>query len=434
MKKTIFLFLIMLMSIKTFAQELTYGANNSYRITTPSGYIDIGPQNPDWAHIYTNRSKFIFNKPVYSWNGVFSAYNTANLYLQTNAQTRLTILKSNGFVGIGKTNPTEMLDVNGRIRSNYLRLNATSSAEGGELRLDGPSGKNPWIVDNYNGEFRLHHSGSTFVRMKSDGKMGIGTLTPQARLDINHTGTLGGTFTESNAYLKITSGSSSLLMDNNEIYTNNALAIGSAYQHDIFFRNVNTAGYQDLMTIKSSGKVGVGTNSPDEKLTVAGNINVGGSGNGGIKVRHVDGKNNTSTSYGPLYLNYSTTSPVYVGRISNKSNLLVQGNVGIGTSSPTEALEVNGTIRSKEVKVEAAPWPDYVFEADYNLKSLSSVADFISKNGHLPNVPSAAVVEANGVALGEMNAKLLEKIEELTLYIIDQNKRIEQLESKTSKL
>jgi hypothetical protein len=117
--------------------------------------------------------------------------------------------------------------------------------------------------------------------------------------------------------------------------------------------------------------------------------------------------------------------------VSGERVFLVQnaGLVGIGTTSPSEKLEVNGTIRSKEVKVEASPWPDYVFSSDYNLMSLQELQDYINTNGHLPEVPDAATVEEGGIALGEMNAKLLKKIEELTLYTIEQQNTIEELQS-----
>lgn len=100
------------------------------------------------------------------------------------------------------------------------------------------------------------------------------------------------------------------------------------------------------------------------------------------------------------------------------------GFVGIGTKSPDSKLTVKGKIHSQEVKIDlnGAVVPDYVFLDDYNLKSLEKVESFIDKNGHLENIPSAKQVEEEGWNVKSMNLKMLEKIEELTLYVIEQNK------------
>lgn len=105
-------------------------------------------------------------------------------------------------------------------------------------------------------------------------------------------------------------------------------------------------------------------------------------------------------------------------------------NVGIGTTDPTAKLSVNGTIRSREIICEVSPWPDYVFEEDYELQSLSDLKAFIQKEGHLPGIPTAKEVEENGVTLAKMNALLLEKIEELTLHIIRLEERIDNNDQK----
>lgn len=110
------------------------------------------------------------------------------------------------------------------------------------------------------------------------------------------------------------------------------------------------------------------------------------------------------------------------------------GKVGIGTTNlGNYELSVNGEIRAKEIKVETG-WADYVFLKNYNLPTLQEVEKHIEDNGHLINIPSAAEVEANGIELGEMNKLLLEKIEELTLYIIQQEKAQKQLESRLVQL
>ena len=110
------------------------------------------------------------------------------------------------------------------------------------------------------------------------------------------------------------------------------------------------------------------------------------------------------------------------------------GNVGIGTTTPTHKLEVNGTVRSQEVLVEASPWPDYVFEDDYILQPLEETEAYIKEHKHLPEIPSAEEMEANGVELGEMNRLLLKKIEELTLHQINLQKRLEEQNQKINEL
>lgn len=102
------------------------------------------------------------------------------------------------------------------------------------------------------------------------------------------------------------------------------------------------------------------------------------------------------------------------------------GNVGIGTASPDERLTVKGKIHTQEVKVDmAGPLvPDYVFSNDYVLKSLPEIECYIKENNHLPEIPSAKEIEKNGFLIAEMNMSLLKKVEELTLYAIEQEKKI----------
>ncbi|MFV0312260.1 MAG: hypothetical protein ACK5KN_11510 [Dysgonomonas sp.] len=108
--------------------------------------------------------------------------------------------------------------------------------------------------------------------------------------------------------------------------------------------------------------------------------------------------------------------------------------VGILTQNPSCALDVAGTIRSKEVKIEATGWSDFVFNKNYDLPKLSEVEKHINEKQHLPGIPSEKEVLENGISVGEMQAKLLQKIEELTLYIIEQDKQNKDLQKQIDEL
>ncbi|QLE02047.1 hypothetical protein HX109_10955 [Galbibacter sp. BG1] len=110
----------------------------------------------------------------------------------------------------------------------------------------------------------------------------------------------------------------------------------------------------------------------------------------------------------------------------------VEGNIGIGTTTPDAKLTVNGDIHAREVKLDlaGAVAPDYVFNEDYDLKKLEEIEVYIKKEGHLPNIPSAKQMQEEGINLKEMNLKLLEKIEELTLHVIELNKKLTVKEKK----
>ncbi len=118
---------------------------------------------------------------------------------------------------------------------------------------------------------------------------------------------------------------------------------------------------------------------------------------------------------------------------SHQVTIAGDGNVGIGTSNPANKLEVNGRVRAEEIIVETG-WADFVFDDAYELPSLQEVKAHIAQEGHLPGIPSEAEVLEEGVSLGETQRLLLQKIEELTLYLIEQDSVIKEQQSQITQL
>lgn len=110
------------------------------------------------------------------------------------------------------------------------------------------------------------------------------------------------------------------------------------------------------------------------------------------------------------------------------------GYVGIGTASPDARLTVAGNIHSREVKVSVSAGADFVFKEGYALKPLEEVEAFVTENNHLPDITPADQMKSDGINLGDMNIKLLQKVEELTLYLIEQNKKVLKQESQIRRL
>ncbi|TJZ53580.1 hypothetical protein FAZ15_16200 [Sphingobacterium olei] len=132
----------------------------------------------------------------------------------------------------------------------------------------------------------------------------------------------------------------------------------------------------------------------------------------------------------------TTRAMAKVGKFNIQDQFILDntGNFGIGTNSPTEKLSVNGNIRAKEIKVETANWPDYVFHKNYELTPLKDLKQFIKENGHLPEVPKAKEIEERGLSLGEMNKTLMKKIEELTLYLLQKENEMDEMRERLLRL
>lgn len=196
----------------------------------------------------------------------------------------------------------------------------------------------------------------------------------------------------------------------------------------------------------NGGNVGINTETPAARLEVNGQTMISGGAN--LTFKAPDALPNdpgdvvftasNNTEYARIYaekdgygLRFSVGSSP-----STKMTIKQNGNVGIGMISPSDdyKLSVAGTIGARKVKVTSETWADFVFQPEYKLPTLSDVESYIKMHQHLPEIPSAAEVEKDGVDVGEMNKKLLQKIEEMTLYLIEMKKEIGALKEKNEAL
>ena len=253
-----------------------------------------------------------------------------------------------------------------------------------------------------------------------NGNVGIGTSTLSEKFELN------GNFIQSpNKFLylgHVGTNDTRLRISTNDLY-----GAYMDYSHALYVR---TANQTNIMTFLQNGNVGIGTSTPNAKLELNGSFIQ--SPNNILYLGHVGTndtrlKISTNNLYG-AYMDYSHALYVRTANQTNIMTFLQNGNVGIGASNPTVKLDVTGVVRAHEVKVCLNQGCDYVFDDDYELMNLNDLSFFIKTNKHLPDVAPAAQMEEEGINLSEMNALLLKKVEELTLYILQQEERIKALE------
>ena len=226
-------------------------------------------------------------------------------------------------------------------------------------------------------------------------------------------------------------------------FSQNTYFLGTTTACPLLFRTNN----EDRMYISTTGNVGIGTNIPQQMLHVVnGNILISrtshrapGSTNGSLFFGDTTSTLNPAGEWGIEYVNNDNEGyglnfwkPWTTSHVGMNYCLFLKdnGNIGIGTNNPQAKLAVNGEILAKSVRVNTGStyWPDYVFGNDYNLMSLRELEQYVNAHRHLPGIPSAQEVEEQGdVDLGAMNALLLEKVEELTRYVIDLQNQIDEL-------
>ena len=221
-----------------------------------------------------------------------------------------------------------------------------------------------------------------------------------------------------------------------------------------FYDYSNNGTMTHLMTLTGAGNIGIGTPNPSQALTVQGRVTVYPQGvtpdntcHGNLIITkpassgqyiNLIRQSNYAWSIGTVY--NSNTFAIGSGKTTDSQftnpffTINVSGNVGIGRPDPYYKLDVVGTIRAHEVRINTNTGADFVFDENYTLKTLDEVHSFIKTNRRLPEIPAATDMIENGLDIGEFQIKLLQKIEELTLYVIEQNKQLKLQQEEINKL
>jgi hypothetical protein len=351
---------------------------------------------------------------------------------------------TSGNVGVGTATPAYKLEVNSGAADTIANFTSTAAAYG--IRFNDSKayiGIGNWAVNGLGASDLGIASGSGAalafgtaagverMRIDSVGNVGIGVTNPGTKLDVS------GRFTVT--YDGVVSWGDGAAFGQMSWDTGLASIYGRVGKALTLGAN-NT----EVIRISTAGNVGIGTTLPEagNKLDV---YTEGSDPSTQIQIRA------NRTSYGNIrgmLKTYAGGSPatdtfkmsVDTGSIVLDSGgstdqfiLTHSGNVGIGTTSPSQKLSVNGTIQAKEVIVQTG-WSDYIFDESYKLKALSEVEAYVKTEKHLPGIPSAKEVAEHGVSMGEMQSKLLAKIEELTLHQIEQEKQLAMLQGENANL
>ncbi len=407
----------------------------------------------------------VFNLNAQTWTPgtglLYANPTTTKVGIGTNSPQSNTMLDVRGMVGVsrwglgGTYNSTQVQGI-WSISPTYL-INTTTNDFGTLYGMGyahtnaGTGSKKP--IANFGHQIVYTSNGTVNASISLDyghayfnGNVGIGTSTPSSKFEVQN----GDFSLKANA-----NDAGDIIFKKSDLSQLGRIWTQSNGTSGLFLSSGDNVA--DLY-IDPTGKVGIGITTPSEKLEVVGNIYL----NSGIDDNHIYWRQHNMTmgtrpgdyAHNKLKIkpggasqgNLFSVLEMYSANSETSHELKIQihtagvsyfngGNVGIGTTNPTATLTVNGNILAERIDViGTVPESDFVFEEDYKLRSLEEVEQFVKENKHLPEVPSAAEFKENGYSVGQMDDLLLRKVEELTLYIIEQQKLIEQLQEKVEQL
>jgi hypothetical protein len=398
----------------------------------------------------------------------------AVLVVQTMSALYGAVYERGDNVGVNTTTPSETLDVNGTIKTSNFIVDTENNNYGG-FKLDTDSSGDYHVnfrmgrnASTNNGGYRWYSgsrpssggdwaTGTERMVLTNYGNLGIGTSTPEAKLEV--VGNIGSSFLDltpsrytgsSGVYGEIRFWGDYKKM-NSHYAAIRGVNTGGVNQNELSFLVNYGNTSKEAMRITDKGNVGIGTTEPNAKLEIVGDLgipfldltpatNPGGSGVYG-EIRFWGDKNKVNSRYasirgvntGGVDQNELSFLVNYGTRIQEAMRITDKGNVGIGTNEPSEKLEVNGngkfsgSVFAEDWILGTEKWADFVFDEDYSLMSIKDLKLFVEEYKHLPNIPSEKTVLREGVSSKEMHINLLQTVEELTLYIFELQSQIDEL-------
>ena len=365
----------------------------------------------------------------------------------------ISIEPENGFIGIGTNQPQAPLHINYQVESSrkpnppppggiqtspILKFGALAANAG--FSIYGLPNSGAIYFQQYE-QANLRIGGySSSLTFMPDGNINM-SIPAQATFNVN------GLFSAQNADISGTT-------TTNGLSAQSASISGTTTTNSLSTQSANISGTTTTNLLSAQNVNVVGAITANTLSTKNANVTENISVNSGIQTLSLGSAYHGDLSWGTSYIGFNAKrnngSWTLAGGGTNNGGAVIWATVdgsllfasipktGGSTQTLTDTqikenvklyLTPTGVLKAKEVLVSTAGWPDYVFDKDYKLLTLSEVEEYINENQHLPNVPSAVEVENNGIQLGEMNAILIRKVEELTLYILDLQKQINALKN-----
>ncbi len=403
-------------SLQSFSQANTELSNlvsptkiNESLLPKQDGKKNLGSANKSWKNLYLDGNSYLGTAYAY--------FDTATNQFRINNGADRLVIGNTGFIGIGTLAPTRSLDVQTTGLSPVMQVRKPWVGSGST---------NFNLVEIFNGYTFGYGTGLLAV----GGQMGM-----KGHVD-NGANTGYGVYGEGNGASGATYGvygKSNTAGSSFGVYGYATSSGGTAYGVYGYGSGVTSwAGYFSGRGYFSSN-VGIGTTSPNVKLHVTNGTDAGLGSGGYIVAGDITSGNVVIDNNEIMARNNGAASTLYFNNDGgNLAMCVASGNVTIGTATPATGylLSVDGKVMAEEVRVLlSGSWPDYVFEEGYQLPSLKDLETSVMKNKHLPGIPAADVVQKEGITLGQMQTKMMEKIEELTLYIIQLQKQIDELKN-----